>query len=91
MTNNEAEYATLIAGLEDLARQLVHEGIPEAGVRLEVRGDSQLVLSQLAGEWRVRNSRLRILWERARGLLAGYGAVSYSRIPRWRVVAVLGH
>jgi ribonuclease HI len=91
MTNNEAEYATLIAGLEDLARQLISEGIREAEVRLEVRGDSQLVLSQLAGEWRVRNPRLRVLWERARGLLAGYGAVKYLRLPRGRVVAVLGH
>jgi len=91
MTNNEAEYATLIAGLEDLTGQLAHEGILEAGVRLEIRGDSQLVIEQLTGAWRVRNPRLRILWERARELLACYGAVSYSRIPRWRVVAVLGH
>ena len=91
MTNNEAEYATLIAGLDDLARMLAAEDVPAARVRLEVRGDSQLVLAQLGGEWRVRNARLQILWARARQLLAGYASVNYVRIPRWRVVKALGH
>jgi len=91
MTNNEAEYATLIAGLEQLARRLEAEQVPASGVRLEVRGDSQLVLAQLGGEWKVRNARLKILWTRARHLLAGYASVNYVRIPRWRVVRVLGH
>jgi len=91
MTNNEAEYATLIAGLGHLARVLEAEDVPASRVRLEVRGDSQLVLSQLGGEWKVRNSRLQVLWARARQLLAGYASVTFVRIPRWRVVKVLGH
>lgn len=91
MTNNEAEYATLIAGLEDLAQSLKEGGIPVDRVTLTVRGDSQLVLAQLAGEWRVRNARLQVLWARARELLTGYASVAYVRLPRWRVVQALGH
>jgi ribonuclease HI len=91
MTNNEAEYATLIAGLEDMAQALKQAGIPAHRIRLEVRGDSQLVLAQLAGEWRVRNPRLQAHWARARDLLDEYGSVVFQRVPRWRVVKVLGH
>lgn len=91
MTNNEAEYASLIAGLEDLAEALKQARIPAQQVRLEVRGDSQLVLAQLAGDWRVRNPRLQEYWVRAHDLLAEYESVAFQRVPRWRVVRVLGH
>jgi len=91
MTNNEAEYATLIAGLEDLAQALKQGGIPASQIRLQVRGDSQLVLAQLAGDWRVRNPRMRAYWARARDLLDAYDSVAFVRVPRWRVVKALGH
>ena len=91
MTNNEAEYATLIAGLETLAQALKQAGIPANQIRLHVRGDSQLVLAQLAGEWRVRNPRMQAYWARARDLLDAYDSVAFRRVPRWRVVKALGH
>jgi ribonuclease HI len=48
-TNNVAEYAALIAGLEALARlDLGAQGV-------EVRGDSQLVIHQVSGEWQCRS------------------------------------
>ncbi|MCJ7512149.1 MAG: ribonuclease HI family protein [Anaerolineales bacterium] len=91
LTSNEAEYATLVAALEDLDRDLEQSGTRRQDVQLEIRGDSQLVLAQLAGEWRVRNARLRSYWGRATELLEGFDAVRYVRLPRWRVVQALGH
>jgi ribonuclease HI len=91
MTNNEAEYATLVAGLEALAQALKQGRIPASQIRLQVRGDSQLVLAQLAGDWRVRNPRMQAYWARARDLLDAYDSVAFLRVPRWRVVKTLGH
>jgi len=72
-TNNEAEYAALILLLEEiLARGL-------AGV--SVRGDSQLVVNQVTGRWKVKEPRLQELAERARELLALTNS-SLSWVPR---------
>jgi ribonuclease HI len=60
-TNNVAEYSALIAGLE-LAIQM---GITD----LDVFMDSELVVSQMKGEWKIKNDRLRVLAVRARSLL----------------------
>jgi ribonuclease HI len=60
-TNNVAEYSALIAGLE-LAIQV---GITD----LDVFMDSELVVSQMKGEWKIKNDRLRVLAVRARSLL----------------------
>ncbi|HEY8477646.1 MAG TPA: ribonuclease HI family protein, partial [Chloroflexota bacterium] len=66
VTNNEAEYRALLAGLEDLRRLLQRRGVAPGEVALTVQGDSQLVINQLAGRWRVRTPHLRALHERAR-------------------------
>lgn len=63
-TNNEAEYHGLILGLEE-ARRL---GADE----VTVRGDSQLVLRQLEGQYLVRAANLRPLFERARALYTSF-------------------
>ena len=53
-TNNVAEYSALVAGL---ARAV------EAGVReLEVRSDSELMVKQMRGEYRVKNRDLQSLF-----------------------------
>jgi len=54
MTNNEAEYRTLIAALEDLIGRIERTGKDPSAFTLEIRGDSQLVLAQLQGTFRVR-------------------------------------
>jgi ribonuclease HI len=73
-TNNVAEYEALIAGLE-LALQ--HE-ISE----LEVELDSQLVVSQVSGEWKIKNERLRALAVKARSLLNRFDRSSIEYVPR---------
>lgn len=91
VTNNEAEYDTLIAALEALLKRLEAMGQDPARVHLEVRGDSQLVINQLSGRWRVRNDRLRQRWLRAQTLLQRFGRIALQRQPRQQSVAVLGH
>jgi ribonuclease HI len=60
-TNNVAEYKALIAGLEE-ARKL-------GANKVIVRGDSELIVKQMNGEYRVKNADLRPLYERAQDLM----------------------
>ena len=90
-TNNEAEYKALLAGLQELAKHLTLEGLRPADVEVEVRGDSRLVLEQLRGAWRVRNSRLAGLHRQAAELLEPYAQVRLVHQDRSRSVRVLGH
>ena len=60
-TNNAAEYAALITGLQE-ARKL-------GAKRVAVRGDSELIVRQMRGEYKVRNADLRPLYEQAQSLL----------------------
>ncbi len=88
LTNNEAEYMALIGALEDVTRELAQRTQP---VRLIVRGDSKLVLEQLAGRWKVRAPHLRPLHDRAAELLKGFGEVKFEWHPRAASVKILGH
>jgi ribonuclease HI len=77
-TNNEAEYRAVLLGLEDLlARGL-------AGESLELCGDSQLILRQLAGRYRVKAEDLRPFWQQAQDMLKQFGAVRFVELPRER-------
>jgi ribonuclease HI len=73
-TNNVAEYEGLLLGL-DRALEL-------GATDLEVLADSQLVIRQLSGIYRVRNEGLRPLFERAKSLLARFRRVELRHIPR---------
>ena len=90
-TNNEAEYLTLIRGLEDTLRTLEAQGLDPAQETLEVRGDSQLVLAQIRGEWKVHEPRMGVLRDQARQLLRRFGRYSLVLVPREESVRVLGH
>jgi ribonuclease HI len=88
LTNNEAEYRTLIAAL-----RAVH-GLFAADVALvdlEVRGDSQLVGEQLQGTWKATDPRMRALRDQALELLGRFGAWRFVRVPRRESVRRLGH
>ncbi len=73
-TNNVAEYRALIAGLE----KAVELGVSE----LEVVSDSELIVKQMRGEYRVKNAALRELWSQATELARRLGRVRYSAIRR---------
>jgi ribonuclease HI len=73
-TNNVAEYRALVAGLE-CARDL---GVDE----LDVVSDSELVVKQMRGEYKVKNEALRELSLRAAGLARELGVVRYTAVRR---------
>jgi probable phosphoglycerate mutase len=91
ITNNEAEYRTLIAGLEDLSAVLLKAGKNPKAYHVEVRGDSQLVIQQLLGKYKVRHPNMLPLYERARALATGFAGVSWVWHARGNSVAILGH
>jgi ribonuclease HI len=73
-TNNVAEYRGLVAGLAKAA---------ELGVReLEVVSDSELLVKQMRGEYRVKNVALRELWEEAQGLVDRFESARFSAVRR---------
>ena len=73
-TNNVAEYSGLIAGLEKAL---------ELGVReLEVVSDSELMVKQMRGEYKVKNEALRELSLRATALARSLGSVRYTAVRR---------
>jgi len=90
-TNNEAEYDTLIAGLQDLIQRIEKAGRRPEEFALEVRGDSMLVISQLQGRWKARELRLRERRDRCLRLFQRFGSVELKTQPREESVRILGH
>jgi ribonuclease HI len=73
-TNNVAEYRGLVAGMAKAA---------ELGVReLEVVSDSELLVKQMRGDYRVKNEALRVLWEEANDLERRFAKVRYTAVGR---------
>jgi ribonuclease HI len=91
MTSNEAEYDTLIAALNDLSERVEAAGKRPADFSVEVRGDSNLVLRQVRGEWKAKDERMRQRRDMARSLLARFGGYRLVEQPREETVKVLGH
>ena len=73
-TNNVAEYRGLVAGMAKAAELGVTE--------LEVVSDSELLVKQMQGEYRVKNETLRALWEEANDLERRFARVRYSAVRR---------
>ena len=73
-TNNVAEYTALIEALEFALKQ----GISA----IEVRSDSQLLVKQLSGEYKVRTPHIGELHERCRDLLRKFAWYQIRHIPR---------
>jgi ribonuclease HI len=88
MTNNQAEYATLIDAMRCLLEKLGRRATFE---HLRIEGDSQLVLNQTAGQWKVKTAGLRELQAEASRLVGQFSAVEFVWHPRARSLAILGH
>ena len=78
-TNNQAEYQALIAGLVR-ARELGAE-------QVEVRSDSELMVRQIQGRYRVKDAGLKPLFEQSIRLANQFVAFSCIHIPRKRNLA----
>ena len=73
-TNNVAEYTAVIEGLsraDELGAELV-----------TLRSDSQLLINQLTGRYRVKTAHLEPLHRRARSLAAGFDRVTFEHVRR---------
>ncbi len=73
-TNNVAEYEGLLLGLE-LARQL-------KAADIEIRSDSELLVKQMLGVYRVKNPALRDLFDQAQDAIAPFAGVEIRHIRR---------
>ncbi len=73
-TNNVAEYRALLRGIE-LAREL-------GATELEIYGDSELVVKQVRGEYKVKDAGLKPLHAEARAALAGVGDWTFDHVRR---------
>ena len=73
-TNNVAEYMGLLEALKVCAQRKWGP--------VEVFADSQLLIRQLQGKYRVKNEGIRPLYEEIRGLLGQVGCVKLQHIPR---------
>ena len=73
-TNNVAEYRGLVEGLRKAAELQVDE--------LEVVSDSELLVHQMRGDWKVKNDALRELWSEANDLERKLGKVTYTAVRR---------
>jgi len=73
-TNNQAEYRAVIAALEKATRL----GAKEVAINL----DSQLVVRQIKGEYRVKKAALKPLYQRVKQLQSRLESFTITHIPR---------
>lgn len=73
-TNNQAEYTAVIHALADAA----DEGFRD----ITLYSDSQLIIRQLRGEYKVRDRCLRHLYTKANGIISKFDSISLKNVPR---------
>jgi ribonuclease HI len=73
-TNNQAEYRALIAGLKKALGLGAREVI--------IRADSELIIRQMLGQYRVKNEALKPLYSEARKLAGELGNCKFTTVPR---------
>jgi len=74
ITNNQAEYKGLICGLKHVSTL----DLPN----LLVEGDSNLVINQVSGTWRVKNDELKILHDEVQEFINKIKDIKFQHIPR---------
>ncbi len=73
-TNNVAEYTALVRALEYAQGLGAH--------KLQIHSDSELLVKQMNGEYRVKNPDLQVLYKEAKDLAAGFDSVTLRHVPR---------
>ena len=73
-TNNQAEYRAIIAALEETIRLSVKQ--------VEIKTDSELVVKQINGEYRVKKATLKPLYQQVKQLLGSLEGFTITHIPR---------
>jgi len=73
-TNNESEYKALIKGLEESHNLNI--------LNIDIFADSELVVNQINGNYKVKNERMQVLYGKAISLLRKLNRWSITHIPR---------
>ncbi|MDY0088319.1 MAG: ribonuclease HI family protein [Coriobacteriia bacterium] len=73
-TNNQAEYDGLVRGLE--------AALAHGCRRLRVRMDSELIVKQMSGRYRVKNAGLKVFFLRASELVRRFEDVRFTHVFR---------
>ncbi len=74
LPNNQAEYRALLLALEAVT--------PYAPPALRVRMDSELVVRQMTGQYRVKDATLQLLHGRVQQAIRELGVVQFEHVPR---------
>lgn len=74
LTNNQAEYRALLLGLQAAIDNDVRE--------LDVKMDSELIVKQMKGEYKVKNPGMKVLYDQAKQLVAQFDVISFHHIRR---------
>lgn len=90
-TNNEAEYASVIAGLDNIKEYLVRAGIRIELQTVLIRSDSQLVIHQCRGQWRVKAENLKPFHARVMELVREFREVKFEWVTGTEMKRILGH
>ena len=73
-TNNEAEYRGLLAGLD--------AALARGATELEIRLDSELLVAQLEGDYKIRAANLKPLHAEAKRKLKRFKQIRFVQVPR---------
>jgi len=73
-TNNQAEYQALEAGLKRVSELKPSE--------LQVFMDSELVIKQINGQYKIKNAQLVPIYDRIKALTQNFQTISFTHVPR---------
>lgn len=73
-TNNYAEYQAMILALQELRKLQVN--------RVLIRADSQLMVRQMLGEYKVKHEAIKPLFAEAKALQKQFESVKFEHVPR---------
>lgn len=73
-TNNQAEYQALLLALK--------EAVNLKATRLTIYTDSELMVRQIKGEYKVKNDGLKTVFQEVFNLLRHFGAYTINHVPR---------
>ncbi len=73
-TNNQAEYRAIIAALEEATKL--------GAKQVEIKTDSELVVKQINGEYRVKKATLKPLYQQVKQRLGSLEGFTITHIPR---------
>ena len=81
-TNNEAEYAALIFGLQTVKKELGKDQAKKSSVKCHL--DSELVVKQLKHEYRLKEKHIQELFLEVWNLMLDFAKVEFLHVPRER-------